>query len=82
MIEGSSTSPPILLRHQPSYPSSPSSPRQLLLPSQPLPDRPLPEGEGDEGVLVDGQPRVPAEEVLQVVSIGQEEVGLGVSWGE
>ena len=82
MIGGSSTSPPILLRHQPSSPSSPSSPRQLLLPSQPLPDRPLPEGGGDKGVLVDGQPRVPAEEVLQADGGVRQEVGLGVSWGE
>ena len=34
-----------------------------------------------EVMKVDGQPRVPAEEVLQVVSIGQEEVGLGVGGG-
>ena len=43
VIEESSTSPPLLLPHQPSTLTS------LLLPHQPLPDGPLPEGGGDEG---------------------------------
>ena len=36
VIEGSSTSPPILLRHQPSSPSSPSSPASCSSPASPF----------------------------------------------
>ena len=78
VIERSSSSHPLLLPHQPLHSDQPLLLSSCLSSTIPFL---LAHYLRAEVMKVDGQPRVPAEEVLQVVSIGREEVGLGVGGG-